>query len=103
MAQKIINLTLPVVIQEIEDIFDGCFYHPYQQAFAIPELRQKLIAYVLSRVRNRYAFIEEEQATISNNICSQEQRLHIEAVIQSGIHQVFQENADLVNHHISNN
>lgn len=101
MAQKIINLTLPVVIQEIEDIFDDCFYHPYQQAFAIPELRQKLIAYVLSRIRNRYVVIEE-QATISNNLCSQE-RLHIETVIQSGIRQVLQENADWVNHHIYNN
>ena len=102
MSQQIINLTLPVVIQEIENIFDGCFYHPYQQAFAIPELRQKLIAYVLNRIRNRYVVIEE-QATISDNLCSQEQRLHIEAVIQSGIHQVFQENADWVSHHISNN
>jgi len=37
MAQKIINLTLQVVIQEIESVFDN-YFHPYRQVFVIPEL-----------------------------------------------------------------
>ena len=102
MAQKIINLTLQVVIQEIENVFDDYFYHHYRQAFAIPELRQKLIAYVLNRIRSRYAVIEDDQDVAINHkaVCSQEQRLHIEAVIQCGIQHVLQENADWVSHHI---
>jgi len=48
MAQKIINLTLQVVIQEIESVFDNYFYHPYRQVLH-SELRAKLIAYVLNR------------------------------------------------------
>lgn len=101
MTQKIINLTLHVVVQEIENVFDNYFYHSYRQSFAIPELRQQLIAYVLNRIRSRYAVIEDEQdVAISHKaVCSQEQRLHIEAVIQCGIQHVLQENADGVSHH----
>ena len=100
MTQKIINLTLHVVIQEIENVFDNYFYHSYRQIFAIPELRQKLIAYVLNRIRSRYAVIEDEQDLAINHkaVCSQEQRLHIEAVIKCGIQHVLQENADWVSH-----
>lgn len=101
MPQKIINLTLQVVIQEIENVFDDYFHHPARQAFAIPELRQKLIAYVLNRIRSRYIVIEDEQdVAISHKFpCSQEQRLHIEAVIKSGIQHILQENSDWVSHH----
>ena len=101
MTQKIINLTLHVVIQEIEEVLDDYVYHSYRQTFAIPELRQKLIAYVLNRIRSRYAVIEDEQDVAINHkaVCSQEQRLHIESVIQCGIQHVLQENADWVNHH----
>ena len=102
MPQKIINLTLQVVIQEIENVFDDYFYHRYRQAFAIPKLRQKLIAYVLNRIRSRYIVIEDEQdVAISHKFpCSQEQRLHIEAVLKSGIQHILQENSDWVSRHI---
>jgi hypothetical protein len=46
--KTIVNLTLPAVIEQIEKIVDTYPYHPHQQAFLIPELRQKLIAHVLT-------------------------------------------------------
>jgi hypothetical protein len=50
----------------------------------------------------RYTVIEDEQdAAIRHKFpCSQEQRLHIEAVIQSGIQHICQENADWVSRYI---
>ncbi|MEP0803815.1 hypothetical protein NDI37_06480 [Funiculus sociatus GB2-A5] len=48
MSKTIANLTLPVVVQEIEKVLGTYTAHPYQKAFSIPELRQKLIVYVLS-------------------------------------------------------
>ena len=48
MSKTIANLTLPVVVQEIEKVLGTYTDHPYQKAFSMPELRQKLIVYVLS-------------------------------------------------------
>lgn len=48
MSKTIANLTLPVVVQEIAKVLGIYTDHPYQKAFSIPELRQKLIVYVLS-------------------------------------------------------
>lgn len=43
MIHGLIKLTLSVVMQEIEDVLDQYPEHPYQSAFSIPELKQKLI------------------------------------------------------------
>jgi hypothetical protein len=53
MSSELTNLTLPAVIQEIEDVLYEYPEHPYQSAFSIPELRQKLIAHILNHVPNR--------------------------------------------------
>lgn len=54
MAYRLINLTLPFVIEQVQDILDDYPERPYQVAFSIHELRQKLIAHVLSQIPNRY-------------------------------------------------
>ncbi|GEM_PF-1993066 len=60
MSFELINLTLPLVIQEIEDVLDEYPEHPYQSAFSMHEFRQKLIAHVLSQVPNQYAIAGEQ-------------------------------------------
>ncbi len=60
MSFELINLTLPLVIQEIEDVLDEYPEHPYQSAFSIHEFRQKLIAHVLSQVPNQYVISGEQ-------------------------------------------
>lgn len=54
MSKSIVNLTIPWVVAEIEQVLETYPHHPYQQAFANPDLRQELIAYVLTRIHNVY-------------------------------------------------
>ncbi len=49
MTRTIVNLLELEVSKEIEAVLSTYSNHPYQQAFAIPDIRQELIAYVLSR------------------------------------------------------
>ncbi|MFB2923563.1 MULTISPECIES: late competence development ComFB family protein [Aerosakkonema] len=59
MTKQLFKLTLTVVIDEIENILSTYPPYPYKQAFSSARLRQDLLAYVLSRVPNKYAVIEE--------------------------------------------
>lgn len=61
MGKELFNLTLTVVIDEIENILSSYPTYPYQQAFSAAGLHQDLLAYVLSRVPNKYAVIEQTQ------------------------------------------
>jgi Late competence development protein ComFB len=88
MPKTIVNLTMPVIVEEIENILDSYQHHPYQEAFKIPDLYQELMAYVLSRVRSRYAVADEGLANRSR-LVPLEEKLHIESVIYDGIQHVF--------------
>ncbi len=101
MSKTIANLTLPVVVQEIEKVLGTYTDHPYQKAFSIPELRQKLIVYVLSWTSNNYAVIEEDESVINQNVnCCLEQHSEIECLIHQGIHHILEQNSDTVSHQI---
>jgi hypothetical protein len=92
MAKTIVNLTMPVIVEEIENILDTYQHHPYQEAFRIPDLYQELMAYVLSRVRSRYAVVDEyDRSVISSQtrLVPLEEKLRIESVIYDGIQHVF--------------
>jgi hypothetical protein len=91
MTKTIFNLTLPTVASIIEDILETYPNHPYQQAFSIPDLRQELIAHVLSRVSNCYVVVEEgEQQSINfqSLACSLKDRSCIEDLIHQGIEKI---------------
>lgn len=92
MAKTIVNLTMPVIVEEIENILDSYQHHPYQEAFRIPDLYQELMAYVLSRVRSRYAVVDEQDSSAiatRSRLVPIEEKLHIESVIYDGIQHVF--------------
>jgi len=55
MSFELINLTLPTVLREIDDVLNEYPEHPYKSAFSIHEFRQKLVAQILSHVPNQYA------------------------------------------------
>lgn len=106
MSKIVFNLTLAVVtdeIEQIETVFKTYPAHPYQQAFAIPNWRQQLIAYVLSRVPNTYKSIEETEPLVDLNSLPSclERRLHIETLLYQGIWQLLQQNSDGSTHPIS--
>jgi len=100
MPKTIVNLTLSRVIEEVESVLDTYPDHPYQQAFAIPDLRQKLLAYILSRTRNLYAVVEKgaEPQAAPKCLYPLEHQLNIETLIRQGIHHILQEEADWVSH-----
>jgi hypothetical protein len=92
MPKTIVNLTMPVIVEEIENILDSYQHHPYQEAFRIPDLYQELMAYVLSRVRSRYVVADElDRSGIADRarLVPLEEKLHIESVIYDGIQHVF--------------
>jgi hypothetical protein len=88
MPQTIVNLTLPVVLEKINQILITYPQRPYQERFAAPELRQKLTAYVLSRLPVVYVTMEDIQACTldSPSSCySHGQHEQIEQLIHQGI------------------
>ena len=91
MQKNLVNITLAVVTEEVEIILESYPTHPYQQAFSPSGLRQDLIAYVLSRVPNRYTAIDSRESVSNQTVqvrCSSEQLLHIENLIHAGIRDV---------------
>ena len=100
MSFELINLTLPTVLREIDDVLNEYPEHPYKSAFSIHEFRQKLVAQILSHVPNQYA-IEGELAPArkSNTRHSSPlaERLHMDTVIRGSILHILRENADRLN------
>jgi hypothetical protein len=104
MTRTIVNLSMPLVIQEAENILETYPHHPYRQAFSIPDVRQKLICYVLSRMPGLYTVMDDADQQCANpqSLCSSldHQRLQIGKLIRQGIQTILNEDADWVNRHI---
>ncbi len=103
MSHTLINLTLPIVIQEIENVLDEYPEHPYQLAFSIHELRQKLIAHILSHVPNRYVVEEVDKSSSDPKVhysSPLKERLHLEMVVHGSILHILRENAHWLSRHI---
>lgn len=91
MQKNLVNITLAAVTEEVEIILVSYPKYPYQDAFSPSGLRQDLIAYVLSRVPNRYIAIDSGESVSGQTVqvrCSSEQLLHIENLIHTGIRDV---------------
>jgi hypothetical protein len=108
---ELVNLTLPRVVQSIDEILEDYPEHPYQSAFLIPQLRQDLIAHVLSNVPNRYAIssryppgVAREQPSFgklkSSHSSPVAERLHLETVVRGSILHLLRENADWLSHRL---
>ena len=103
MTYGLINLTLPLVINQVQDVLDDYHEHPYQVAFSIHELRQKLIAHVLSQIPNRYTVEGAQSPPTDPKLrypSSSEQRLRMETLIQGSILHILRENADMISQQI---
>ena len=103
MSYKIVNLTFQLVTREVADILADYPEYPYQAAFSIPYLRQKLIAYILNHIRNRYTVIEDTENFTKDPFFLAdllEDRERIETLIRGSIIMILQENADWINHQI---
>lgn len=96
--------TRKVVIKEIENVLKEYPEYPYQAAFRLPELRQQLIAYVLSHNPNCSTIAKNSQSLPkdSNLLClaTWRERLLIKVLIRGGILHLLRENAQWVSHQI---
>jgi hypothetical protein len=91
MNKKIVNLTLPLVTEAVEDILVTYPKYPYQELFTPSGLRQELIAYVLSRIPNTFTVVEEKHSFSANPtqlLLDSKQQLQIENLIHIGIRDV---------------
>ncbi|MDJ0674369.1 MAG: hypothetical protein QNJ36_03035 [Calothrix sp. MO_167.B42] len=101
--KTVINLTQQSVIAEIESVLGTYSYYPYQQAFAIPELRQDLIAYVFSRIPCFYNNQETDNACDWSDKLPRnplEHQIHIEGLIYQGIQSIIQAKSECISHHL---
>ena len=101
-SNELVNLTLPAVIQEIEDVLYEYPEHSYQIAFSLPEMHQKLVAHVLNQVPSRYA-IEGSQAFGNSRVhysSTLQERLRIKMDVRGGILHILRENADWLSRHL---
>jgi hypothetical protein len=100
---ELVNLTLPTVVRSIEEVLEDYPEHPYQSAFSVYPLRQKLIAHILSSIPNRYA-IEGELPPVgtlkSPHRSPLSERLHLETIVRGSILHLLRENADWLSQHI---
>ena len=99
MSKAVVNLILPVVTRAIEEVLETYPHHPYQQAFANPDIRQALIAYVLNRVSGYYVLVDKEkQQQLYSDLLKRclEQTSHLEKTIHQGIVAVLREYAQVI-------
>lgn len=97
MSKVIVNLTLPIVKEEVENVLDTYPCYPYQQAFAISDFKLSLIAYVLNRIPGIYNLVNEGEQTATepgNFRLSTERLFHIETLIHRGILDILLSNPD---------
>jgi hypothetical protein len=90
------------VIQEIDKVLADYPEHPYQAAFSIEELRQKLVTHVLKHIpaECKVTEIEQKQQKKPNSLLTKEQRLRIDVLIRGSILHLLRENADWISHRI---
>lgn len=99
MFPKIINLTLRLVIKEIDDILEQPPQQLYRVAFSNQnqELRQQLISHILSQTPNYYAIVEEAQDLPDDPrfmYNSLEECRQLQNLISDSIIDIYQENVD---------
>ncbi|MBD2690563.1 hypothetical protein [Anabaena catenula] len=106
-----VKLTHKSVIGEIESVLDTYPYQPYQQVFAIPDLRQELISFVINRLPGFYSETSDSQTTLADDkkdSCLNyklsrnplEQQLHLQNLIHQGIFSIIQEKGDSISHQL---
>ncbi|OYD93779.1 hypothetical protein CDG76_17525 [Nostoc sp. 'Peltigera membranacea cyanobiont' 210A] len=108
--KMVVNLTQQSIVGEIESVLNTYPSHPYQQAFAIPDLRQELITFVLNRIPSFYSIMSDEQIPAEAKQGSLayyklprkplEQQLNLQNLIHQGICLIVQEKSDWISHRV---
>lgn len=100
------NLGHTIVLEEIEDALALYPEYSYQTIFAIPEFRQKLITYVITKISRPHRLVETDKALIIKQKLpyrSLELRLMIEGYVHEGIQTILQSEFELFSESLSFN
>ena len=102
MNSKVINITALIVERNITDVLADAPVYPHRMAFSIPYYRQKLLAYVLNGVHNRYILFEEgSSGQMLVALCHfLQEQARIEALIQEGLVMILEDHHDWIHHFI---
>lgn len=95
------DLGIVVVNEEIENALELYPEEPYKRAFANPELRQKLVNYVMSGIQSIHPVLTHKPSSSVRTkfpYRSLELRLHIESYVHWGIEYLVEVNSDSVTH-----
>jgi hypothetical protein len=98
MLPKIINLTLLLVISEIDEVLEDLPNFPYQVAFSNQDLRNRLISDLLDQLPNYYTILEADQELPKNPkflYSCEEERLYMRSLISQNVLNIYQENTSL--------
>lgn len=97
MSKTIVNLSISVVSEEADLVLKRYPQQPYQTLFSEPNLRQKLIVHVLSRIPGLYTVLDDEvQSCAADNypLLTEEEQQKIHALLHEGIQQLANQYAD---------
>ena len=101
MSHGLVAQTLSTIIQEIETVLEEYPENPYQRAFSLPELHQKLIDHVLNNVPS-YNIVDGAHKPPNNpqarHFSFLQRRLRTEMIIRGSILHILRENADWLSH-----
>ena len=88
---------MPVVVAEIENVLADYPQSPYQIAFSLPEMRQRLLAHDLTHIPNRYV-VQGEKLTLKEpeflHPSLIQERVQMDNLIHGGILHLLRQNAD---------
>jgi hypothetical protein len=102
MTQTIVNLTLPLVVAKINDVLNDAPDWDEWQMLAMPELHQRLVAYVVRRLPVVYVTLESEMLELMHtpsSCYSHEQHLQMEELIQQGLQVLLEHQRQLEHQH----
>ncbi len=101
MSKTVFNLLTPLIVREIEVVLVGYADHPYQQAFADPDLRAELIAYVLSHMPGHYVAASDMEVPGATPLpLSPQLQETMQGWIRQGIGEIMERQAETIHQHI---
>jgi hypothetical protein len=102
MSLSFPNTSLSFIVQEIEDVLKDYPHYPYQTAFSMGELRQKLVDRVFHRLSEQETAYQPPESPQNPTILSHslEGRVRLTNLIRDSIFYVLQENADWIKRHL---
>ncbi|MBF2065024.1 MAG: hypothetical protein IGS39_11475 [Calothrix sp. C42_A2020_038] len=95
--ETVVKFTLQSIVGEIQKVLDTYPYTPYQQVFAIPDLRQELVDYVASQIPCLDSDFDKACGTkhkLPRNPL--QAQLHLQSLINQGICSIMEQKSEWI-------